>query len=457
MAHFDPVLETIVESDSSDYVSAGVISQRGADDILRPVAFFSKSLLPAECNYEIYDKELLAIVRCFEEWRPELMSVENPTKVLTDHRSLEYFMTTKKLNRRQARWAEFLADFDFKITYQAGKFHAKADALTRRPGDRPDGDDDDRQQHQHQTILGADKLDEEVKEDLGIQNVEVVGATTVSTDEKIYVAEKDRIKILREVHDQPASGHPGVRRTLAMLRRVFFWPKMRATVDQYVRNCHECQRAKAPREKYMGLLRPLPIPDRPWVDISLDFVTGLPASRGSNAVLMVVDRFSKMRHLIPCTTDEHGTTAEETARLLITHVWKLHGLPDSMVSDRGPQFIASVWQLICTMLKIKAKLSTAFHPETDGQSEIANQEMERYLRTYVNYQQDNWAEWLPMAEYAANACVSSSTEVSPFMINYGFEPRMSFDPPGEGVRAKTTRERVLKDKAVKIKKTMKDI
>lgn len=240
-----------MESDSSDYVSAGVLSQRGEDGLIRPVAFFSKSLLPAECNYEIYDKELLAIVKCFEQWRPELQSTENPVKVLTDHKSLEYFMTTKKLNRRQARWAEFLADFNFIVTYQAGKVHAKADALTRRPGDRPESEEDDRRKHQHQLILTPEKLDSQIRDSLTSIN-EINEKAEISASEeklndqlnerlkkKLFVPEEKRLQITKEIHDQPAVGHPGIRRTLKMIERFFYWPKMRTTIDQYIRNCHQ--------------------------------------------------------------------------------------------------------------------------------------------------------------------------------------------------------------------------
>ena len=458
LAHFSPSRETFVESDSSDYVSAGVLSQRGEDGLIRPVAFFSKSLLPAECNYEIYDKELLAIIKCFEQWRPELQSTELPIKVLTDHKSLEYFMTTKKLNRRQARWAEFLADFNFVITYQAGKFHTKADALTRRPGDRPESEEDDRQRHQHQIILPLKSLDPQIQKEMGFEMNEINAEKSkdpLENNAKLFVPEEKRMKLIQEVHDQPAVGHPGIKRTYEMMKKFFFWPKMKGTIEQYIRNCHTCKRAKAPRDGYSGLLNPLPIPDRPWTDISMDFVTGLPESKGHNAILMVVDRFSKMHHYIPCTTDEEGTTAEETARMLIKHVWKLHGLPTTIISDRGPQFVSLVWKSLCVMLGIKAKLSTAFHPETDGQSEISNQEMERYLRTYVNYQQDDWTEWLSMAEFASNACVSASSGLSPFQVNYGFEPRMSFYPIDASTGS--ARERILKTRAKNIGQAMEKI
>jgi hypothetical protein len=165
-------MDTVVEVDASDLVVAGVLSQL-RDGRLRPVAFFSKKMSPAECNYEIHDKELLAIVKAFEEWRPELMGTDpnKPVKVYSDHRSLEYFMTTKKLNRRQARWSEFLSEFQFQIQYRPGKQGTKPDSLTRRPGDKPtDPHTDERELYQQQVllkpcslgkgVLPADKLQE---------------------------------------------------------------------------------------------------------------------------------------------------------------------------------------------------------------------------------------------------------------------------------------------------------
>jgi len=142
LAHFDPEKACYLETDSSDYVSAGVLSQMGDDGQLHPIAYFSKSLIPAECNYEIYDKELLAIVKCFEQWRPELEGTPMPIEVLSDHKSLDYFMSTKTLTRRQARWAEFLSQFNFHINYRPSKENDKADALTRRSDGKPQDDTD---------------------------------------------------------------------------------------------------------------------------------------------------------------------------------------------------------------------------------------------------------------------------------------------------------------------------
>lgn len=158
----------------------------------------------------------------------------------------------------------------------------------------------------------------------------------------------------------------------------------------------------------------------------MDFVVGLPTSEGFDAILVVVDRLSKMRHLIPCTSE---TDARLVAKLYLRHVWKLHGLPSSVVSDRGPQFVAQFWQSLCTRLGTKARLSSAYHPESDGQTENANGTMEQYLRAHVSYLQDDWVDWLPMAEFTANNAPSATTQVSPFYANYGFDPRMGFEPP----------------------------
>jgi hypothetical protein len=165
LIHFDHTKTAYLEADSSDFVQGGCLSQM-KDGVLHPVAFFSRKLTPAECNYEIYDKELLAIISALEQWRPELEGTELPIQVLTDHKALEYFMTTKKLTRRQARWALTLSKYNFQITYRPGKQNGKADALTRKPGDRPEGDNDERQQHQYQTILPARRLHPELQQSL---------------------------------------------------------------------------------------------------------------------------------------------------------------------------------------------------------------------------------------------------------------------------------------------------
>ena len=157
----------------------------------------------------------------------------------------------------------------------------------------------------------------------------------------------------------------------------------------------------------------------------MDFITDLPLSNGSDSVLVVVDRLSKMAHFIPCTKD---ITSEQTALLVFQNVIRLHGLPDNIISDRGPQFASRFWSRIFGLLGTDINLSSAFHPQTDGQSERVNQVLEQYLRCTINYQQDNWTDLLPTAEFAYNNATHTSTKMSPFYANYGYHPRFEFKP-----------------------------
>ncbi|KAG0153515.1 hypothetical protein PDIDSM_2168 [Penicillium digitatum] len=479
---FDWSKEIVLETDASDFVSAGVLSQYDDAGILHPIAFFSKKHSAAECNYEIYDKELLAIIRCFEEWRPELEGTPSPVKVITDHRNLEYFTTTKLLNRRQARWSEFLSRFNFKITYRPGKQGAKPDALTRRSEDIPK-EGDERLAHQSQTVLKNENLQINVttRQRNGVTTTtppelpdlpeeppataEVPPIITVPpdiADPPITAAPETRVRfiennlpeppstikdLLLEAYNQdkvvqsilealdknasrhpeitladcerrgnylyyrnrlyPTVGHPGRSKTYELLSREYYWPRVYQYVSDWTKNCHTCRRITPPEKYQHGLHHALPL------------------SYGYDAILVVVDRLTKMKHFIHCK----GTcNAEEVARLYTRHVWKLHGLPNTVVSDRGPQFVAQFWKHLTKRLRITNLLSTAYHPETDGQTERANAVLEQYLRAYVSYLQDDWSEWLPLAEFTANSHYSESTRVSPFYANYGFHPRIGFEP-----------------------------
>jgi hypothetical protein len=260
---------------------------------------------------------------------------------------------------------------------------------------------------------------------------------------------------MQEVHDQFASDHSDVNRIIRLLKRNYRWSEMIRDVKQFIKNCHICRRSKAVRDIYNEFLNSLSISNRSWTDIILNFVIELSESRDYNAVLMIINRLSKMHHYIFCTTNENETTTEKTAKLLIQHVWKLHELLITMIFDRDSQFIFLVWNTICKMLKIKTKLFIAFHLETNEQSEIFNQKMKRYLRAHVNHQQDDWADWLSMTEYAFNAFISIITQVSSFLINYEFESRMSFDHIE--LEENTTKKRVNRLRRRKIVFTMKKI
>jgi len=174
---------------------------------------------------------------------------------------------------------------------------------------------------------------------------------------------------------------------------------------------------------------PNSIPEKPWVHISADFITKLPLAQGYDSILVVVDRLTKMVHFI-LTTEK--TSAEGLARLFRDNVWKLHGLPESIISDREPQFMAGLMRELNQILGIKSKMSTAFHPQTDGQIERVNQELEQYLRMFIDHQQEQWPDWLGMAEFTYNNKAYSSTKTSPFKANYGQDPRMGFEVRKKG-------------------------
>jgi hypothetical protein len=439
LAHFDLKKQIYIENDFSDFVSAEVLSQMRENDELHSIAFFSKNLASIECNYEIYDKKLLIIVRCFEQWRSELLFIEFDVsiKVLTNHKNLKYFMITKQLNRRQNKWAQFLANFHFVITYLFEKSNEKADSLIRRVENVFDKKND-RQKQQNQILLSSERFDKD------LQAVEL-----------IIVLESNRLSLMQEMHDQFASNHSKINRTIKLLKRNNRWSEMIRDVKQYVRNCHICRRIKTARNKYHELLNSLSTSNRSWTDIILDFVTEWLDNKDYNAILMIVDKLSKMHHYISCTTDENETTIEKTVKLLIQHVWKLHELSTTMISDRDSQFVSLMWNTICRMLKIKAKLFIAFHSETNEQSEIFNQEMKRYLRAYVNHQQNDCANWLSMIEYVSNAFISTTIHVSSFLANYEFESRMSFDQMN--FDENTTRNRINRFRRKEIVFTMKNI
>jgi transposase InsO family protein len=175
----------------------------------------------------------------------------------------------------------------------------------------------------------------------------------------------------------------------------------------------------------MGELQPLPIPEERWHTVSVDFISELPTAHGFDTTMVVVDSVGKRGHFIPTHT---MVTALGAAQLFLWNVWKLHGLPTNVLSDRGPQFVVEFTQELYRLIGIKVSASTAYHPQTDSQTERVNQELEQYLRLFVSQRQDDWDELLPMAEFAYNNHVHSATQHTPFLLDTGRHPRMGFEP-----------------------------
>ena len=184
-------------------------------------------------------------------------------------------------------------------------------------------------------------------------------------DGLVYVPQDEGIKvrILEGCHDGKTAGHLGQEKTLELVSRDYFWPGMRKFINEYVSTCDTCARNKAPRHRRHGQLRPLPIPGGPWRSVSMDFIVELPPSSSYDAIYVCVDRFTKMAHFCPTNSN---ITAEGTAELYLKHIFKNHGLPDDIVSDRGTQFASKFTRQLLELLEVKGNRSTAYHPESDG-------------------------------------------------------------------------------------------
>jgi hypothetical protein len=212
----------------------------------------------------------------------------------------------------------------------------------------------------------------------------------------------------------------GQDKTIELIRRNFWWPKMEGRIIDFVRSCTECQRNKTTRHQPYGLLHPLELPYAPWQSLAMDFITDLPESESCDQLWVVIDRFTKMAHFIPLPKD--GKKATDLAITFAREVWKHHGLPSDIVSDRDSRFTSEVWKEFLRLSGIRPRMSTAFHPQTDGQTERLNQTIEAYLRSFVGHEQNDWVSLLPMAEFAYNNSVTSGNGISPFYANYGFHP-----------------------------------
>jgi hypothetical protein len=234
-----------------------------------------------------------------------------------------------------------------------------------------------------------------------------------------------RTRVLKSCHDHPLAGHPGQTKTLELLRRQYFWPKMREDVVGFVKSCVTCGRAKARRHQPYGVLQQLPIPERPWHSVSMDFIEQLPPSSGFTAILVIVDQLTKQALFLPTTDD---VTSHGVARMYFTNVFARHGVPSHITSDRGAEFVSHFFRSLGTLLGIRLHFTSGYHPQADGQTERVNQTLEQYLRIHCNYQQDDWSDWLPIAEFAYNNAESAATRTTPFFANKGYHPELPTFP-----------------------------
>ena len=445
----DPEKPFQIECDASKVATGAVLRQQGEDGLWHPCSYLSKSFTPAERNYQIYDRELLAIVRAPEAWRHFLQGSPHPTEILSDHKNLTYFRTAQKLNCRQARWHLFLSEFNIVIKHQPGKSLTQADALSRRSGH--DGGEND---NKDVVLLGPELFakavnvelqerirDSKLRDNSVVEYITLKGKATKrpefgkpedwSDDDgillyknRVYVPPDNQLyrDIVKMHHDAPIMGHPGVQKTYDLVKREYMWPGMRKFIVQYVKGCAACQTSKVNTHPIKPGLIPIQHSGdtRPFRTITMDYITDLPESDGFNAIQVVVDHdVSKAAVFSPCTKN---ITAEGAMDILQRDVYRRFGLPAKVISDRGPQFISKAFKELHNSLGIETALSTAYHPQTDGETERVNQELDLALRLYCANNPENWAKLLPQFEFAHNQRTHSVTGKSPFELLYGFQP-----------------------------------
>ena len=395
-----------LETDSSDFATGAVLSQLAPEDNMwHPVAFYSKSLGVHERNYKIYDKELLAIIRALEEYRQHLEGHPETIEIWSDHQNLTYFKKAQKLTRRQARWALYLTRFHFILRHKPGKTMLTADPLSRRPDHEEGVNSDNADQillkpqyfaisaieNSHDSPINDDKILREVKVALmtdeithNYQELLKSGPREFkkSLEEwnfenglllyrgKVYIPKDPNMELRHQIiqmhHDLPMAGHPGRWKTYELISRNYWWPGLTNDVKKYVSGCNICQQMKNRPQQPYGPLIPNPVPAEPWDIITIDLITQLPESDGYNAICVVVDRLTKRAHFFSITNE---FSAKDLADLLYERIWTLHGLPLQIISDRGTQFAAELFQEWCKRLGIESSMSTAYHPQTDEQTE----------------------------------------------------------------------------------------
>ncbi|KAG3132209.1 hypothetical protein C6341_g23018 [Phytophthora cactorum] len=423
-----------VVCDASDFAIGCALLQADADGCERVIAFEFRQLKAAEKNYPVHDKELLAMKYALVKFTVHLLG-SKPFVIYTDHASLRTATQSPHLSQRMARWLSFFARYNFEVKYKPGRLNVVADALSRRPDYElahvttvtSSVFDLIRAAYAHDDMcvallraLGSEEFknsDKELSRRLRASLNRYTldgGLLYYSTDPedapRVVVPHDEDLKyrILYEVHDTPVGGHLGREKTYGSVSTMYWWPKLYKWVGTYVRTCETCQRTKSSPHAAVPLAS-LPVPTGCWQSISMDFVFGLPKDKAGNTDIVVfVDRLSKMAHLAV--------------------------VPDARAigSDRDPRFTAKFWKSLFQVLGTRLDMSTADHPQTDGQSERVNRVVEDILRSVCAEAPRRWSEVLPLVEFALNNTVHASTGFTPFYVNGLANPRVPLTPPRRG-------------------------
>jgi len=406
----DPTRPFEIFTDASNHGTGAVLTQKDENGVQHPCFFYSKPFTGAEKRYHTAEQEFLAIIRAIQEWRQYIDGAPEETVVWTDHNNIIHWTNPSKLSRRIMHWSTTLSVYKIKIKHVSGNRNTVADALSRKFNRT--------EEEEPQKAIPDQLID---KNTFQIDRGNLEGSSELSL--------KDKQRILFKNHNHHTAGHPGIKETTRKVLQHHYWPGIRPFITNYVRGCEDCQKYKINRRPLKPLLQGIPAAksNRPFSQISMDLITDLPKPHGNDAILSIVDHgLTKGIILIPTTK---GADSKEIAKLLIDNLFKRYGIPDKVISDRDPRFVAKSMKAFMKGLGIKQATSTAFHPQTDGTTERFNQEIELYLAIYCANNPGTWVENLSMAEYAHNSRPHAGREQTPFELILGHPTRQIPEEP----------------------------
>ncbi len=414
--------------------------------------------------------KLLVIIQCFKHWWLKLKCTELLIQMFINHQTLKIFMKNKQLSQWQVNYLNILLNFNFQIIFRSGKMNTKIDALIRMLLANV-SESAQRLENHFQTILISDRVDVlpvESKANL-YQWVHMINQTDelcseykqVMNDNKLkfhitklknckiindilfrkdllWVSENMHTKLLQEVHDQSSISHFDNKWIINLVQRFYYWSNHQATIWWYIQNCHACQRSKVSRDSINELHHSLSILQKRWKNIAMNFLIELSLSEDYNIICIIICCLIKKRHYVLCHWKDDDISVEEMIWIMLWNIYWLHDLLSSIVSNKDFQFISTMWKSLCKRLRITVSLFTVYHSEINNQLKRVNQNVERKLRIYCNYMQNDWVKWISMIEFSDNFNIFSITSMTLFYFNKEFHSRMSFD--SDTTDYETTRE-----------------
>ncbi|KAF8749921.1 hypothetical protein RHS01_09702 [Rhizoctonia solani] len=421
LCHTDPTKPYFLETDASGTALGSILSQHQEDGCLHPLGFLLESFKGAEQNYDTHDKELLAIIRSFEYWRIFLEGTAHPITVFMDHATWNTGKNPKHALSCQSNHAD---------TPPADQTMLPKPVFANTALVIPEKE----LQHWIESSLDQDESLEEILQFLQNKSKAPPSIKRAFKDYKmeagllfyqgrIVVPDVGTLRtdLLCIFHNSPLAGHPGRQRTLELVSRDYYWPGIHANTYWHVDSCKTCQQIRKP--KYMSLPpQPLELPTRPWQHVSYDMIVDLPKDRNNNSILVIVDSFTKYGIFVKCSKK---LKAPKLAELFLENVRKHHGMLEKTISNRGRVFNNKFLWALYKRLGIDPHFSSAYHPQSNGQTEQVNPSIKHFLRAYSGINQRDWTKWLPMAEFAYNNAIHSSTGKTPFKALYGWEPRLT--------------------------------